>query len=243
MTATLHQQLAAWRAREHHDHARFTHDRARVRQLLGRLRDARHPQPVRGVDLSNYQGHVDMHALRADGIRFVIRKATEGLGYQDPGFAQAMHDARAAGLIRGAYHFARPQPGRTGAQEADFFLSVARLFLDRGDLYPCLDIETTQLSAAETLDYVHSFTQHVRALTGWETILYTYPAFMRWPAMPNPLWIAGPDRPTAPQLPGFQAPVIWQNSFTGRLRGIAGNVDTNITDTRALRTITIGATR
>jgi len=153
-----------------------------------------------------------------------------------------MGEARGAGLIRGAYHFAHPAAGRTGAQEAAFFLEHARPHLRDGDLYPCLDIETTQLDRAGTIAYVRAFTDHIAAATGFKTILYTYPAFLTWPPMPNPLWIAGPGDRQPPRLAGFAPAAIWQTSFTGRVRGISGAVDTDLTDTHALRAITIGGT-
>lgn len=242
-TIELHRQLRAWRRREHHHHHLFDRDRRHVRNLLKRLDVRERPRAIRGVDISVYQGRGDMRALRAGGIELMIAKATEGLTFVDPTFAQHMHDAHEAGLIRGAYHFARPQPGRTGEQEAAHFLRVARSHLRKGDLFPCLDIETTQLDRTGTIAFVHDFTRAVHDETGWRTVLYTYPAFLAWPPMPNPLWIAGPGRSSAPTLAGFRPPVIWQNSFTGRVPGIAGNVDTDITDTRTLRTITIGGTR
>ena len=248
MTTTerdLRAQLHGWRVREHHDHASFARDQTHVRVLLrqlDRLQRRARPRSVRGVDVSSNQGTVDMHQLHAGGIGLVICKATEGFGWTDPTFAERMGAARGAGLIRGAYHFARPQPGRTGAQEAAFFLEHARAHLQDGDLFPCLDIETTQLDRAGTIAYVRSFTDHVHAATGWPTILYTYPAFLTWPPMPNPLWIAGPGDQRPPRLAGFRPPVIWQTSFTGHVRGIAGPVDLDLTDTRTLRTITIGGT-
>jgi len=244
MTTTerdLRNRLHDWRVREHHDHALFTRDQGHVRGILRELQQRARPRPVRGIDISEYQS-ADLRAVRAGGVGFVICKATEGLGWTDPTFAERMGAARGAGLIRGAYHFARPQAGRSGAQEAAFFLEHARLHLQTGDLFPCLDIETTTLDRAGTIGYVRSFTDHVHAATGWQTILYTYPAFLTWPPMPNPLWIAGPGDSRPPQLAGFRPPVIWQTSFTGHVRGINGAVDLDITDTRTLRTITIGAT-
>lgn len=241
MAASLHQQLAAWRRREHYDHSRLANDQAHENGLIARIRRAERPHPVRGVDVSSYQGHVDARGLKRGGIGLIIRKASEGLHWDDPTFPAGMGDARGAGLIRGAYHFARPAPGHTGAQEADHYLTVVGQHLAHGDLYPCLDIESTQLDRAGTIAFVHDFARHIHDARGWKTIVYTYPAFLSWPPMAEPLWIAGPGDAHAPHLNGFGPASIWQNSFTGHVPGINGQVDTNITDTHALRKITIGA--
>jgi lysozyme len=54
--------------------------------------------------------------VRAAGYRFVILKATEGSSYVDPMFAANRARARAAGMVVGAYHFARAGRRRRGAK-------------------------------------------------------------------------------------------------------------------------------
>lgn len=60
---------------------------------------------VHGIDISRWQGDVDWHAVRKDGISFAWIKATEGGDHTDPRFLENWHGAKAAGLPRGAYHF------------------------------------------------------------------------------------------------------------------------------------------
>ncbi|WP_051630404.1 glycoside hydrolase family 25 protein [Afifella pfennigii] len=73
------------------------------------------------IDISHYNGAVDLAAAKADGIIGVIQKATEGTGYVDPSYAANRDKARAAGLLWGAYHFGT---GAGGAAQATHFLSV-----------------------------------------------------------------------------------------------------------------------
>ena len=61
-----------------------------------------------GMDVSNYQGNIDWAAQKAAGASFVYIKATENTTFQNAYFAQQYNGAYAAGLIRGAYHFALP---------------------------------------------------------------------------------------------------------------------------------------
>lgn len=73
---------------------------------------------IHGCDLSNHQGSPDFTAVRSAGLEFVVLKATEGVGYQDPRCAASRARAREAGLVVGLYHFAR---AGDPVAEADFF--------------------------------------------------------------------------------------------------------------------------
>lgn len=101
-------------------------------------------QPPRGLRLAKLQGH-----------EFAVIKATEGDAYRDPRYRQHIDSVVDAGLVPGAYHFARPDwsdggPYGDGRQEAELFLSVLD---DRVD-FAVLDLEATVLDAARTTDYV-----------------------------------------------------------------------------------------
>jgi hypothetical protein len=67
-----------------------------------------------GIDVSHWQGSVDWDRVRAAGKRFVFLKSSESTDYVDPTYASNRSEARAAGLLVGAYHFAQPgtQSGR-----------------------------------------------------------------------------------------------------------------------------------
>jgi len=71
---------------------------------------------VSGFDISHYQGTVNFAGAYSSGARFVIIKATEGTTYQDPNFSSNYGGATNAGLIRGGYHFARPDSGSGATQ-------------------------------------------------------------------------------------------------------------------------------
>jgi lysozyme len=92
---------------------------------------------VQGVDVSEYEPRVDWRALRSQGIRFALVRATSGTGYVDRKFADHWTGARAQGLLRGAYHylFAEEDPRR----QAQLFIST--LGSDKGELPPIVDIE------------------------------------------------------------------------------------------------------
>ena len=61
--------------------------------------------PVRGVDVSSYQGEIDWQTLSHQGIDFAYIKATEGSTFIDPYFEYNLTEALDTDLFVGAYHF------------------------------------------------------------------------------------------------------------------------------------------
>src|SRR5215217_9484458 len=63
-----------------------------------------------GPDVSRWQhgSPLTWAAVKASGHSFAFVKATEGSGYTNPYFASDWAGTRNVGLMRGAYHFARP---------------------------------------------------------------------------------------------------------------------------------------
>lgn len=99
---------------------------------------------VHGIDISRYQPDLDWTTLRAVDVnkdtvqfQFVIIKATEGLFWEDPLFADNWGDANKHNIIRGAYHYFKPS-SNAKLQAINFINSVD---LKRGDLPPVIDIE------------------------------------------------------------------------------------------------------
>lgn len=95
------------------------------------------PQPVRGVDVSHYQGEIDWPELARQDISFAYVKATEGSGATDDRFLYNWQNARNAGLWVGAYHFfSYDSPG--AEQAANFIRNVPKL---PDALPPVIDVE------------------------------------------------------------------------------------------------------
>jgi lysozyme len=195
-----------------------------------------------GVDVSNHQPDVDWDQVKAAGHSFAFSKVSEGLGAADrifgPGRWKAMRDA---GLVRGVYHFARPQRGRDPKDEVDEFLGLVERaggFAD-GDLVPVLDIEdygaAGKLNPRQTLEWARGFVEAVHARVGRRPIIYTG-VFWR-EAMGNPpddlgcpLWLAAYVKDPKPFIPSAWAQesfTIWQHTQSGSTAGIPGNADLN----------------
>ncbi len=61
--------------------------------------------PVRGVDVSSYQGEIDWNELSKQKIDFAYIKATEGSSHVDPYFLDNWNNSKETKLCIGAYHF------------------------------------------------------------------------------------------------------------------------------------------
>tara|TARA_Y100001933_G_scaffold248756_1_gene283035 strand:+ start:378 stop:620 length:243 start_codon:yes stop_codon:yes gene_type:complete len=61
-----------------------------------------------GIDVSHHQGAIDWAKVKAAGVHYCFMKATEGSTFKDKRFDFNWNQAKAHGIIRGAYHFFRP---------------------------------------------------------------------------------------------------------------------------------------
>ena len=208
--------------------------------------------PCEGIDLSHYQGiSTDWEKEADSGRLFMITKSSEGAAVSDDAFAANWANAKRAGLLRGAYHFFRPQ--QDPAAQASLLLS--RLAGDPGELPPSIDVEVLSgtgmrlgaperigapppgtfggASPAAALDALWAMIQVIIAKDGRRPLLYTAPGF--WAAMPAnetrakvcaacDLWVAtwGPS----PIIPaGWTSWRIWQYAGDVAAPGVNGFAD------------------
>jgi len=94
--------------------------------------------PVKGVDVSNYQGEIDWATLsKEDDIRFAYIKATEGSSFVDKSFEYNRNEAQKAGLRIGAYHFFSFES--SGKSQAEHFCNTVNSINNM--LPPVIDVE------------------------------------------------------------------------------------------------------
>ncbi len=150
------------------------------------------------LDVSAYQGVVDFAKVKASGYPAVAIKATEGLRGADPGFRDRWQSAKAAGIVRFAYHFLHPN--LDGGAQADLFLRT--LGGDLGEIVPALDWETDGgVSVAQQTaqaDAWYAKVDKVYADAGYKMkpFAYSYSSFFALLKLPasyatRPLWLAG----------------------------------------------------
>jgi lysozyme len=159
-------------------------------------------------------------------MKFAIVKATEGQTSVDPQFKNNWQNLKAAGLLRGAYHFF--DAGVDGAAQAHHFLQTAPLAA--GDLPPVIDVEAAARAGNATiLQEVQIWLNSVEQALNRLPMIYTTASF--WNSHLNhsfghyPLWVAEYGA-AVPKIPaGWSNWQFWQYSQSGKVNGVTGSVD------------------
>lgn len=184
--------------------------------------------PLKGVDVSHYQGTIDWRAVAGDGVAFAYIKATEGVESRDAQFARNWREARRAGVRVGAYHYFIFC--RSARAQARNFLAVAPPAPSA--LPPAIDLEMARgcparLTGAIVRKELNAFLTIVEAHHRKRAVLYVTPQFFRTyrAYLPErPMWRRSIlSRPTPSGSWTF-----WQYRSRGRVTGIRTHVDLNV---------------
>ena len=130
--------------------------------------------PVRGVDVSHYQGDIDWDVLSGEDIDYAFIKATEGSSFVDDRFAYNFTHAQKYDISVGAYHFfSFSSPGVT---QAENFIATVTPF--PGMLPPVIDLEfygefaENPLSKEKVDAELRSMISSLEAYYGLKPIIY-----------------------------------------------------------------------
>lgn len=227
-------KLHHWRSRNNHAQtAKWTR---LVNEAKAKLAAPSRPVPAKGLDVSNHNhagGPIDWKRVKAADYRFVWILQGQG-DWRNPYFLEDVKAAKTAGLKVGGYHYVEPKHGRTGAQEAKFFIDdLAKAGLGKGDIRAAVDAEQNppKLDRAGNQTYIGSFVHAVRS-SGHGPITYTG----AWWWDPNvgehtfdtPLWVSHYTTAASPRLPAaWKSWACWQHTSHGTVPGIHGDVDLN----------------
>ncbi len=182
--------------------------------------------PIRGVDVSSYQGEIDWPVLAEQGIQFAYIKATEGSSYTDPYFSQNLNSACQTNLRVGAYHFfSFDSPG---VKQAENF--IASVPANKTLLPPVVDLEyyADKAKNPPTREDAHKILKPLlntlEQQYGYQPILYTtiecYDRYLSGEFQDYDIWIR--DVLTVPTLKDGRQWTFWQYSHRGRLDGYHG---------------------
>lgn len=181
---------------------------------------------TRGVDISAHNGDIDFERVAADGIDFVLIKATEGTDFKDRNFNTNYRLARRANLRTGAYHFFRfDTDGRL--QAINLLHSTRNLPLD----FPLIiDVEEwgnpDAIATSEIIGRLRDMIAHLRYFNR-DIIIYTnkdgYDRFIHGNFDDYPLWLCS-FTDIDPSIKWH----MWQYTHRGRVDGISGHVDINV---------------
>lgn len=188
---------------------------------------------VHGIDVSYYQGKIDWEKVSKvdyNGIKisFAFIKATEGITLVDSYFQRNWRETKKSGLIRGAYHYFKPN--KSGIWQARFFLQTAKM--EPGDLPAVVDIEESSgLSRNELIPNIQDFLNEVEKKTKTKPIIYTgyqfYKDHLKGEFDDYPLWIAHYYQPRL-RLNKQTHWDFWQHADNARIEGVKHKVDMNV---------------
>jgi lysozyme len=189
---------------------------------------------MHGIDVSSWQGRVDWAAVRRSGRLFAFAKATEGQTFVDSTFSANRQGMAGSGMIlRGFYHFARPDRNSAAAEAAHFLRTVGPL--GPGEV-AVLDLEVAPGPGVG--DWAAEWLALVGQATGRTPIIYSYQSYLA--SIPTsrltayPLWIAaygtnsGAIPTTPPRTDRWSRWAFWQYTSNALVPGVTGVVDDSI---------------
>jgi GH25 family lysozyme M1 (1,4-beta-N-acetylmuramidase) len=187
------------------------------------------------IDVSSYQGSIDWTKVAKTRVGG-IAKASEGTSIRDPYRTSNIRGMRAASMIAGAYHFARPTETGAAEQVTSYLDAIANLPVQ----FHALDLEDQDASrlGAHDIDlWAREWCRAVQAARpGERVVLYSFTSFIEdtmdgapLTLAEFPLWIAAVGRSTAPGTISSHRWVLWQNTWTGYVEGVpTSNLDHDI---------------
>lgn len=184
-----------------------------------------------GIDVSEYQGAIDWSKVNAVEeqfpIQFVFVRATVGNDRVDKAFDVNWLGAKDKNIIRGAYHYYRPN--ENSLEQAALFIKTVRL--SKGDFPPVLDIEKLpkNQSVARLKIGLRRWLEAIEAHYKVKPIIYTgekyYDDFLKEEFSDYLFWIANYNFYRERIEDNW---LFWQFTEKGTVLGIEGNVDLNI---------------
>jgi lysozyme len=204
----------------------------------------KHQGKAIGLDVSEFQGEIDWNLVETieekHPLEFVFIRATAGNDRVDGQFEENWLGAKNRKIIRGAYHYYRPN--ENSLEQAQLFIKTVQL--KKGDLPPVLDIE--KLPKGQSLDSLkiglRRWLNAVEAHYKVKPIIYTgekyYDDFLKDDFSDYLFWIANYNFYREKIGEDW---LFWQFTEKASVTGIKGNVDVNIFngDVEQLRFITV----
>ena len=145
------------------------------------------------LDVSKWQGEIDVAAVADDGVEVVYIRSSVGSSYVDPYFERNYTQAKANGLKVGFYHYVNARTVEEAQQEAQFFAATVR-----GKQPECRLAMDFEYFGDLTVDQINAisraFLETLQQASGKEVALYSnsYQAANVFAAdlAVYPLWVA-----------------------------------------------------
>jgi lysozyme len=189
---------------------------------------------IHGIDVSRYQEKINWKEISgfksgkdSVGITFAFVKATEGQSLLDRYFFYNWEETKKHNIIRGAYHYYKPNVNST-VQAANFIKHVK---LRTGDLPPVLDIEEVgKHGSANMKKGIKNWLKIIEKHYGVKPIIYTNVNFFKKHLSGKEFngyhfWIAHYTK-TTPKVDKNW--LFWQYSDKGVIKNIRSKVALNV---------------
>ena len=194
-----------------------------------------------GIDVSKHNGNIDWNAVKNSGVSYVIircgyRGYTQGSLVIDPKFEQNIKGATSVGLKVGVYFFSQAVDEVEAVEEASFVLDAVKNYKISYPIF--LDVEYSGaagnkgradgLSKASRTAVCKAFCETIRS-GGYTAGVYANKTWLESMIDPGQLsahkiWLA--QYAATPTYTGRYD--LWQYKSTGKVSGISGNVDMNL---------------
>ncbi len=189
---------------------------------------------VFGIDVSKWQGDIDWDRVAAAGVRYAFIRVSDGLRHVDQKFERNWAEARRVGILRGVYQYFRPNQDPT--DQASFVVDSLRDNGGVGELPPVIDVEADEdRDPADIEAAVGEWIEHVQDELTVAPMIYS--GFYFWRDHVGgvdtfshlPLWHPQYTAAPCPRIAdAWDDWAFWQYTSSGRVDGIAGNVDLNL---------------
>ena len=184
---------------------------------------------IKGIDISAWNGNVDMKKIKADGVKFVMIRASYGQGHEDVKFKSNVKKCNDAGLPWGAYHYSYALNAAEAKTEAKAFLKIVKSVTGRS--YPLVvDIEDADkykskrgMTIKDEIPVIQAF----KGVIGDDLMLYCNLSYYNTLHKASPTLINSLDLWLAHwgvNEPGAKCD-IWQYSSDGKVNGSSDRTD------------------
>ena len=195
---------------------------------------------LNGIDIASWQAGLVPQKMTS--TRFIIVKATGGMGYKNEYFKDWADKTLACGKLLGIYHFARDRGVEgTAQQEADHFISAVKPYVGKATLWLDWEEDAVALGPA----WAKAFLDRVYAKTGVKPGIYMSKSVCNewnWTSVMMagyPLWVAQypnyektgyQTHPWTDSSPfgAWGKPILFQYTSSGRVAGYGADLDLDL---------------
>ena len=190
-----------------------------------------------GIDVSVWNGKIDWQQVAAAGKRFAMVRAgfgrSDGTLTEDDRFRENITGASNAGIFCGSYLYSYAQSVAAAQKQAENLAAFLEPYREKLRFPVAFDMEEPAQTALgkQTLTAMANIFCSVMRSAGFRPMIYANPNWLRNYLIPEAItgeiWLA--QWAAVPTWTGKYA--LWQYSSVGRVAGISGNVDLDVSET------------